>query len=183
MGFEVEKASIVNDVAHLEEQLRQAKRRLEKLEKVQVGLFESEPKPGTVLRFSRSLAGSSYKYSFVAFRAAPNRNGWYLTGRQNALQLLGLNEKGNTWDDLLVAIADAKVKVATGWTDPGEVTPKYEYFRGIRSGQVYRLAEGVVRTEYKTFDGRWVSHAFATSDWIKRNTDSYISISEDEALS
>lgn len=170
MSIEVEKQTLVDDLAAMKAKLAEMTaeaekkmKRLEKLEKVQK-IFPEQPAPGTVLRFSRSLAGSAQKYTFVAFRFGPYSQSWVLTGRQNALRLLGLTERGNTWDDVLVAIGDAKVKVATGWSDPGEQADGYEYFLGTQAGTLFRtktdsqLVEKHVGSVWKTCFGTTRDH-------------------------
>lgn len=125
------KTSLVNDIDHLEEILAKKKRELQKLDSVQ---DISEPDPGTVLLFSRPLAGGTKKYTFVAFRTWDGSGKWSVTGKANTLNLLGLSEAGNTWDQLLLAIGSAKVKQATDW-----VTLGYKYYRGRNSGAFYRV--------------------------------------------
>jgi hypothetical protein len=141
----------------MEQELALLKRKAEKLKKIQ-DLDEFEP--GTVLMFSRSLAGSARKYTFVAFRTWDGPAKWAVTGKPNTLQLLGLKPSGNSWDELLLAIGDAKLKKVSSWKTVG-----YEYFRGNGSGSFYRvLGEDI---EILATDGKWRPMTY----WNRCNAD------------
>lgn len=122
--FDQEKTELQRDLGLLEQELAEKRKRLEKLEKVGEQ-FAAEPAPGTVLRFSRPVAGSKQKYTFVATRVSTSSSSWYVTGRSNALARLGLTDKANTWPEMLVAMADAKVQVARVWVEPAHVAFRY----------------------------------------------------------
>jgi hypothetical protein len=130
--LKAEKAELDRKLQEVKDELARLERRAAKLERVQ-SLAEFEP--GTVLMFSRSLAGSTKKYTFVAFRTWDGPEKWAVTGKPNTLQLIGLKPSGNSWDELLLAIGDAKLKVARNWRTVGEI----EYFKGLVSGNFYRI--------------------------------------------
>jgi hypothetical protein len=180
VNLETEKATLQEDLSRLEKELKEKTRRLDKLSKVQEALL-TEPDKGTVLKFSRQLAGSSLTYTFVAFRASGLRSGWYFTGRANALRLLGVTEKGNNWGDVLVAIGDAKVEIATQWTTPGEES--YSYFKAFASGKLIRVPDSdqhVVEVHDGPVRG-WRRNRMMDKGYLLRNPGSYKAISASEA--
>jgi hypothetical protein len=155
MGFEAERSHLNAELERLQQELKSKTRRLEKISKIQDALIQ-EPAPGIVIRFSRPLGGSSRKYTFVLFRCGDEVKSWFVTGKPNTLNLLGLGSGGNTWDDVLVAIGDAKVKIATEWRAPDEALPEFRYYRSFL-GNVYRVwtEEGSTRSEIRRSDGSW----------------------------
>jgi hypothetical protein len=160
--FDVEKSKLAEEikqrgreVIQASEEAERLRKRLEKLEKVQDW---EEPMPGTVLRFSRSVAGSVRKYTFVATRIAGGSKDWYITGSDNSLKPLHLSNKGNAWADILLAIGDAKVKVATTWAEPNKVG--YRYFESPLAQ--WKFPPGGP-TQYR----RRGSTLFGDSEWIK----------------
>jgi hypothetical protein len=128
--------------------------------------FDSEPEVGTVLRFTRLIAGSRIAYTFVAARS---KTGWYVTGSKNALGFLGLTERGNSWEKLLIAIADNEAEVASGWSPArgiGEKVsePRTRYFqfqRGTRRRVYTAYPNGEIRfTGPDGFPQDMLSHDF-----------------------
>lgn len=176
MSLEVEKTTLEQDLKTLTDQLEEKKRRLAKLNKVQTTLFSQEPAVGTVLRFTRALAGSVVKYTFVAYRASSSRlSAWHVTGKKNTLHLIGLKETGNSWEDLLVAIGDSKVEIAVDWVEPGKRV--YDYFRAHDSGKVFRSSQDQRVVEVLRSDGSWRLSPYTTRDFVLRNPGSYHRIS------
>jgi hypothetical protein len=160
--FDEEKDQLQKAMAALEtqrqrdlEQLELLKKRAAKLEKVQDW---TEPAPGTVIRFSRSVAGSERRYTFVATRIAAGSKDWYITGSDNSLKPLHLSNKGNSWADILLAIGDAKVKVATAWAEPNKVG--YRYFESP-------LSQWKFPPEGSTHYRRRASSLLGDSEWVK----------------
>lgn len=182
MSVKEEKAALQARSAEIKAELEKAERRLEKLSKVQE---IDQPDPGTVIRFSRTLAGGSQKYSFVAFRFNANHDSWVLTGRANALRLLGLTEKGNSWEDVLVAIGDAKVYQATKWEPlADDDATEYLYYRSSGMGTIYRFnprLPGNNHVESKSVSGTWHPTVLTPVTWIRDNPGSYRKITAEEA--
>lgn len=139
MGIKEEKERLAAGIAQIEEELVNLKRKHEKLEKVQ---DIPEPLPGTVLRFSRPLGRALRRnYTFVASRVEDRPASWYVAGKQTTLQnLLHLTDGANTWEQLLLAIGDAKIEYVSGWSDI--LTPQFDYFLGYDSGKVFRSLKG-----------------------------------------
>lgn len=180
MSLETEKATLQKDLSRLEKELKEKTRRLDKLSKVQDALLV-EPDKGTVLKFSRQLAGSTLTYTFVVFRSHNVDNSWYFTGRANALRLMGVTDKGNSWEDVLVAIGDAKVEIATQWTTPGEQS--YSYFEAFASGRLMRVSDSdpnVVEVHDGPTRG-WRRNRLMNKGYLLRNPGSYKAISASQA--
>jgi hypothetical protein len=183
MSVKEEKAALQARSAEIKAELEKAERRLEKLSKVQE---IDQPDPGTVIRFSRLLAGSPRKYTFVAFRFNADHDSWVLTGRANALRLLGLTEKGNSWEDVLVAIGDAKVYQATKWESlVDDDATEYLYYRSSGMGTLYRVAKGALghsASEAKSSStGSWHLSTLTPASWLRDNPGSYRKITAAEA--
>lgn len=180
MSIKEERAVLQAKFDEMKAELEKAQRRLQKLDKVQ---DLNEPEPGSVLRFSRSMAGSRQKYTFVAFRSGPFVKSWHLTGKANALRLLGLAEGGNSWEDLLIAIGDADVVFATDWSSNPDSA--YLYFRGYATGKVFRVKRDAdPRTAMQVRNpttGRWHTSTFTTRGWVENNPGSHPAISAEEA--
>ena len=176
-----EQEALDQEVKDLEQALVVKKRRLEKLSKVQESLA-NEPPMGSVIRFSRTLAGSSSKYTFLAYNTSDVLNqSWYLTGRANALRLLGLNERGNTWEDLVVAIGNSEVEIVSEWSSLTKAD--YHYYRAVNSGKVFRFkndASNAAATQVQNSDGSWRQSPMTTRGWLELNTGSYRKISARE---
>jgi hypothetical protein len=178
--FDEEKSRILSEIKEkdrltrlAEEQKSQLQRRLDKLEKVQDWV---EPAPGTVIRFSRPLAGSQ-KYTFVLVKIGTHEKSWYVTGSDNSLNLLGLSNKGSTWREVLLAIGDNKAKVATVWKDPADA--EFDRFESeIAQWRVRRSDKRVEyrrpRTVFGTVEPWTVVHS-VTPDELERESDSPIS--------
>jgi hypothetical protein len=176
VGIKEEKAQLQAQFESMKTELEKTERRLQKLDKVQ---DIPEPGPGTVLRFSRPLAGSSQKYTFVAFRFGVSVESWVLTGRSNALRLLGLTEKGNSWEDLLLAIGDNKIEYAVSWSKNSE--DAYEYFQGSSSGRIFRTpTSDPSRVEVRMDTGRWRHSSMMDRSYLVRNPGSYNKVSAEE---
>lgn len=189
MGINEEKAQLAAKLEEIQAEAVRVNRRLMKLDKVQ---DLDEPEVGTVLRFSRSLAGSTTKYTFVAYRVwsrLASSKGWYVAGKKNTLNLLGLIETSNSWDDLLVAIGDAPVEVATRWSDPKSKTtedePVHLYYQGYASNKIFRMDPHNPQKSVDVKDGRshtrWRKSAMTSGAYLVKNPGSYRLISKDEA--
>ena len=129
----VDKTAVSTEIADLEEQLRKKKRLLEKLENANTQL-RSEPAPGTVLKFERAIAGSVRKYTFVLLSVG--KDSWTATGKKNALNVIGLKESGNTWQDVTVAVGQNLLYRVTEWAEAGD--PFWHYYQGMESSRLYR---------------------------------------------
>lgn len=167
MALEQKKADTARELAELEQQLAQKQRLLDKLNKVQ---DLKEPGVGSAIQFSRTLAGSTQVYTFVAARIGLR---WYITGTDNSLRLLGLTNKGNNWDDILVAIGDAQVRVTKNWEPLGR--PEYEYFQGYMSSKIFRTSRqepSVVEVKYGT-SGEWNRNSLMNRKFLLDNPGSY----------
>lgn len=179
LSIENERGLLQTQLDDLKTQLDKAQRRLEKLDKVQ---DIKQPGPGTVLRFSRPMAGGRQKYTFVAFRSSPLVKSWHLTGKANALRLLGLAEGANTWEDLLVAIGDSDVVFAVDWAKHPD--DAYLYFKGTGSGKLFRVKRGAdprtVVEVYRPLTKEWRSSDLTTRHYVERNTGSYVRIDGSE---
>lgn len=133
------KEQVTADVEVLEEALRKKKRLLEKLENANTQ-FSKEPPPGTVLKFERTIAGGTRKYTFVLLSVG--ENSWTVTGKKNALNAIGLKESGNTWQDVTVAVGQNTLYQATGWEEAKGLF--WHYFQGTESNRIYRSKEDVI---------------------------------------
>jgi hypothetical protein len=177
VSIEAQKKALESELTTLSTELEKKRKKLDRLSKVQTNLFDAEPAVGTVIRFSRPLHNSVVRYTFVAYRAGSAPGRWSVTGRKNALNYLGLVEGGNTWDDLLVAIGDADVEVATVWVNPLE--DEFEYFQASESGKVFRTKANVPYVTHVRLPGatNWKPSPFTTRRFITENPGSYRRIS------
>lgn len=150
-----EKDTLQTDIDRLELELSKTKRKLEKLENANTQYTE-QPPVGTVLKFSRTIAGSINKYTFVAFHGL--KDSWSVTGRKNALNVIGLTEGGNSWEALTIAIGQEVVQEATVWAIPK--SPEYKYSEGRFSGSVYRVRPGDENKRYAA-----ENYNAVTQDW------------------
>lgn len=82
MSLADEKTELEQRLAQLDLDAQEMRKRLAKVEKAQVNLFAAQPGPGTVLLFSRDLAGSARKYTFVAFRSGTYTMSWHVAGKR-----------------------------------------------------------------------------------------------------
>lgn len=179
MNLKERKEKLDEDLRVLKEALAKKEREAEKLSAVQTHLLEHEPVPGSVLMFSRHLAGSTHKYTFVVFRGHDSERSWVVTGRDNSIQLLGLKNSGNTWEEILFAVGSAKLKQAVSWVPFKGV--KYEYYVGATTGAYYR---GNLETlDVELLMGREWKPSHEGSLPRIRNSFGYRSVSEDEVLS
>lgn len=175
--FDDEKRQLQADLELLQKTLESKSRRLDKLSKIQ---DLPEPAPGSVIRFSRPLGGSTRKYTFVALRIDDKVESWHLTGKANALRLLGLSESGNSWENLLIAIGENRVRVATDWAAPGEEPQPFDYFKG-GDGKLYRVSkDDLEATQFWSNLARgWVTSGTNKAAWIRRNPGSFRPCDED----
>lgn len=94
-------------------------------------------------------------------------------------------EGGNSWEELLLAIGDAKVKVATQWSSPSEhlddpVDDGYVYYTAKRSGISYRHDRDCAPGHYaevQSMTGEWLQSLVATRSWLEHHPVSYPRVS------
>lgn len=128
MSIRIEEAKARLEQANAE--VRRAAKVLTKLENANTQLT-FEPAVGTVLKFERPIHQSSTKYTFVILRVD---SGWTVTGRKSAIRGIGLQEVGNSWEDICVAVGQETLYMVSRW----EVANDLNHFVGGVSGCALR---------------------------------------------